>query len=287
MVQDAMTSVFRAYDRIEFPSAYLRRAVVNTAKSHERDERRHEERILRQQASSPDNRSDADLLELIAALPYRQRVVINARYWGGWSEQEIAYALACRPGTVKSLGSRALDRLRAEVEPGNRLQLIGRLRAASHSRPLESVLVRGLARRGALRGCGGEVRQARTEARIGRREHMLAHRGSPGGASILEDLLRVRHQSPRSSSGEPSPKSCSPARGRAQPVRQGRLPWALAVRRRGVATHAVDFVSRDQEPIANAHAAQPVRTDPVADRLRRRVQRFSCLRDGRKLGVGH
>jgi RNA polymerase sigma factor (sigma-70 family) len=102
VVQDAMTSVFGAYDRIQFPSAYLRRAVVNAAKSRERDERRHRKRVLRQERSAAVNRSDAELLELIAELPYRQRVVIIARYWGGWSEQEITYALGCRPGTVKS-----------------------------------------------------------------------------------------------------------------------------------------------------------------------------------------
>jgi RNA polymerase sigma-70 factor (sigma-E family) len=117
VVQDAMTSVFRAYDRIELPSAYLRRAVVNTAKSRERDERRHRERVPHEEQSPAGERSgDAELLELIAELPYRQRVVIVARYWGGWSEQEIARALGCRPGTVKSLASRALNRLRTEVQ---------------------------------------------------------------------------------------------------------------------------------------------------------------------------
>lgn len=116
VVQDAMTSVFRVYDRLSFPRAYLRRAVINTAKSRERDERRHRERLLHEERSAPENRGDGELLELIAQLPYRQRVVIVARYWGGWSEQEIARALGCRPGTVKSLASRALNRLRAEVE---------------------------------------------------------------------------------------------------------------------------------------------------------------------------
>jgi RNA polymerase sigma factor (sigma-70 family) len=117
VAQDAMTSVFRAYDRIEFPSAYLRRAVINAAKSRGRDERRHGERVLQQERSAAEDRSDTELLDLIAELPYRQRVVIVARYWGGWSEQEIAGALGCRPGTVKSLASRALNRLRTEMEP--------------------------------------------------------------------------------------------------------------------------------------------------------------------------
>lgn len=116
VVQDAMTSVFRAYDRIAWPSAYLRRSVVNATRSRARDERRHRERLLHREPLPADEPGDAALLESIAELPYRQRVVIVARYWGGWSEQEIARVLGCRPGTVKSLASRALNRLRTEVQ---------------------------------------------------------------------------------------------------------------------------------------------------------------------------
>lgn len=117
VVQDAMTAVYRSFDRIEQPGAYLRRAVVNRAKSQLRDDRRHRERLAllepkERALSSPDSK----LLELVRELPYRQRVVILARYWDGWSEADIAEALGCRPGTVKSLASRALDRLRKEVE---------------------------------------------------------------------------------------------------------------------------------------------------------------------------
>lgn len=118
VVQDAMTAVYRSFDRLRSPAAYLRRAVVNAAKSRQRDERRRRERLtlLQHQPTAASDATDAELLELIGRLPYRQRVVIVARYWGGWSEAEIAHALGCRPGTVKSLASRALDRLRAEVE---------------------------------------------------------------------------------------------------------------------------------------------------------------------------
>ncbi|GLY88181.1 hypothetical protein Airi02_061100 [Actinoallomurus iriomotensis] len=47
-------------------------------------------------------RDDADpvdgyLRDAIGVLPYRQRVVIVARYWGDWTETEIAGALGCRP----------------------------------------------------------------------------------------------------------------------------------------------------------------------------------------------
>ena len=117
VAQDAMAAVYRAFERIESPSAYLRRAVVNTARSWHRDERRHRERstLLARERRTVDAR-DAELLDAVAGLPYRQRVVIVARYWGGWSEAEIAHSLGCRPGTVKSLASRALERLRREVQ---------------------------------------------------------------------------------------------------------------------------------------------------------------------------
>jgi len=116
VAQDAMAAVYRAFERIELPGAYLRRAVVNTARSWHRDERREQERptLLARERRAVDA-GDAQLLEAIARLPYRQRVVIVGRYWGGWSEAEIANSLGCRPGTVKSLASRALNRLRCEV----------------------------------------------------------------------------------------------------------------------------------------------------------------------------
>jgi RNA polymerase sigma factor (sigma-70 family) len=118
VAQDAMAAVYCAFERIESPSAYLRRAVVNTARSWHRDERRHQERssLLARERRTVDAR-DADLLDAVARLPYRQRVVIIARYRGGWSEAEIAQSLGCRPGTVKSLASRALNRLRREAQP--------------------------------------------------------------------------------------------------------------------------------------------------------------------------
>ncbi len=116
VVQDAMTAVFRAFDRVEVPEAYLHRAVVNAAKSRHRDEHRRAERLTLLERERPlADSTDAELLDAIGRLPYRQRVVIVGRYWGGWSEAELAAALGCRPGTVKSLASRALARLRTEV----------------------------------------------------------------------------------------------------------------------------------------------------------------------------
>ena len=52
----------------------------------------------------------------VAALPPKQRAVIVLRYYEDLTEQQIADALGCSPGTVKSNASLALKSLRARME---------------------------------------------------------------------------------------------------------------------------------------------------------------------------
>ena len=51
----------------------------------------------------------------LAKLPRRQRAVMVLRYYEGFSDQEIAEVLGCRPGTVRGYASRALAALRVEL----------------------------------------------------------------------------------------------------------------------------------------------------------------------------
>ncbi|MFN2389971.1 MAG: RNA polymerase sigma factor [Actinomycetota bacterium] len=53
------------------------------------------------------------LLAALETLSERDRLVIAYRYFFDLSEAEMADALGCAPGTVKSRAARALDRLRA------------------------------------------------------------------------------------------------------------------------------------------------------------------------------
>ena len=58
---------------------------------------------------------DETLLAALDRLTERDRLVIGCRYLLELTEAETAAALGCRPGTVKSRLSRALDRLREEM----------------------------------------------------------------------------------------------------------------------------------------------------------------------------
>jgi RNA polymerase sigma-70 factor (ECF subfamily) len=58
----------------------------------------------------------ATLLEAVNRLREDDRLVIACRYFLDLGEEETASALGCARGTVKSRTSRALERLRAELE---------------------------------------------------------------------------------------------------------------------------------------------------------------------------
>lgn len=115
-VQEAFLALSRRFDVVEEPGPYLHRTIVYQCRSWVR-----RERLRRQRETDVPERwqemdlPDAQLLAAVHRLPYRQRVVIVARYWADWSEADIACALGCRQGTVKSLSSRALSQLRKEV----------------------------------------------------------------------------------------------------------------------------------------------------------------------------
>jgi RNA polymerase sigma-70 factor (sigma-E family) len=117
VVQEAFAAAHRRFAGIESPTSYLRASVVNGCRRWHRTAARDERRLRRSlPIDTVTEPVSGDLLDAVAALPYRQRAVIVLRYWADCSEQDIARALGCRPGTVKSLASRALTRLREEVE---------------------------------------------------------------------------------------------------------------------------------------------------------------------------
>jgi RNA polymerase sigma-70 factor (ECF subfamily) len=64
------------------------------------------------------------LLRAVNALREEDRIIISYRYFLDLSEEEMAVALGCPRGTVKSRLSRALARLKAELEPELRSMMV-------------------------------------------------------------------------------------------------------------------------------------------------------------------
>jgi RNA polymerase sigma-70 factor (sigma-E family) len=116
----AQTALARAYvawrrvSRADDPDAYVRRILVNASN---RRFRRH--RVTEQPGELPDLVGErAALLAALRQLPPRQRAVIVLRYWQDLTDAQIAAALGCSPGTVRSQLSRALAKLRANPALG-------------------------------------------------------------------------------------------------------------------------------------------------------------------------
>ena len=116
IVQQAFVRMYERWDRIDHPSAYLRTAVVNGARSElrKREVRRRIARRIRP-AEAPGERDY--LLDALDQLGERRRTALVLRYYADMSEQQIAQAMGVRPGTVKSLVSRGLADLRQTVKP--------------------------------------------------------------------------------------------------------------------------------------------------------------------------
>jgi RNA polymerase sigma-70 factor (sigma-E family) len=124
-VQSAFAKAYRSWRRVsraDAPEAYLRRMVVNEVLNDRRlARRRHEvssaeppERTVHE--SADEIRAHDEMWSALASLPPRQRAVLVLRYYEDLSEQQIADALGCRPGTVKSQASAALASLRSRLD---------------------------------------------------------------------------------------------------------------------------------------------------------------------------
>jgi len=114
IVQDAFARLHGRFASLDRPGGYLRTAVVNLC----RDQRRRgvlEQRESRRPAPGSLSLEASEMIDVLLHLPFKQRAVLVLRYWGDWTEAEIAEAVGCRPGNVKSLASRGLDTLRREV----------------------------------------------------------------------------------------------------------------------------------------------------------------------------
>ena len=130
--QEAVIKAHRSLHRFRSGADFrpwLLRIVANTAKNTVRGRSRRQAlavRAARDGEDEADGPSDqvlfahdlARVAEALALLREADRTVIALRYFAELSEREMADVLGRRPGTVKSRLSRALARLRSELEDG-------------------------------------------------------------------------------------------------------------------------------------------------------------------------
>jgi RNA polymerase sigma-70 factor (sigma-E family) len=123
LAQDAFVKVFGRFHDLRNRDAfwwYLRRTIVNLSRSHFR--RRRVERAWLERQHVDETHNDPDVGErerlrvALASLRAEQRAAIVLRYFEDLSEADTAQALGVAVGTVKSMVSRGMDRLRKELE---------------------------------------------------------------------------------------------------------------------------------------------------------------------------
>ncbi|GAA5000351.1 SigE family RNA polymerase sigma factor [Streptomyces siamensis] len=126
LVQTTLEQVFVAWRRVgsaDDPEAYVRRVMIN---AHSRRHRRRLKEFLapkddsgftRELPDSGDRMAQADdrgaLLKALAELPPRQREAVVLRYWEDLSETQVADAMGCSVGSVKSNAAKGIAKLRA------------------------------------------------------------------------------------------------------------------------------------------------------------------------------
>ncbi len=115
IAQDVFAEMSRRWATIERPDAYLQRALTNASSNWRRSGRTAARKLHLLVVDGDDDVRFDGLGDAVARLPFRQRAVVVLRYYADLSEAEIAVALDCRAGTVKSLSSRALAALSKEI----------------------------------------------------------------------------------------------------------------------------------------------------------------------------
>ena len=129
LLQAALAKTYLAWDKIHDRAAldaYVKRAMVNTQISWWRRRRVEEfptEDIPERATAEhlPPSELQDTVRRALDRLPQRMRAAVVLRYYEDMSEPEIADALGVSRGTVKSTVSRAVAKLRIDVELARRV----------------------------------------------------------------------------------------------------------------------------------------------------------------------
>lgn len=121
LLQSVLVTVYVKWSRVSAADsidAYVRKMLVNELLGRKRRTQRRTDRhhlIPIEPASLDDPADRLTLWSSLATLPRRQRAVLVLRYYEDLTEAQIAEALGCSRGTVKSQAHDALQKLRAQL----------------------------------------------------------------------------------------------------------------------------------------------------------------------------
>jgi RNA polymerase sigma factor (sigma-70 family) len=117
--QEAFALILPRFASLDDPAAYLRRVIINRVAERSRRSGRERLRIDLVSAGQPvvEEGPTGGLIDAIAVLPMHQRTAVVLRYWVDLNHIQIAEAMGIRPGTVRSLLSRATATLRKDITP--------------------------------------------------------------------------------------------------------------------------------------------------------------------------
>jgi RNA polymerase sigma-70 factor (sigma-E family) len=123
VLQEALVKLWFAWPRVghQAPEAYLRRVLVRlVARSARRrwwgerpTEQLPDTPVLDDATAAIDDQGELDAA--LRTLTPRQRAVVVLRYHQDLSDKQVAEVLGCPVGTVRSLASRAVARMREEL----------------------------------------------------------------------------------------------------------------------------------------------------------------------------
>jgi RNA polymerase sigma-70 factor (ECF subfamily) len=122
IAQEALARAWARWDslsKLESPEAWVYRVGLNLSRSRfrrARAERRALGRLSVPEAVTTASTAAIAVRAAVAGLPERQRAAIVLRYFADLPVAAVAEALDCAPGTVRSLTSQAIERLRHDFE---------------------------------------------------------------------------------------------------------------------------------------------------------------------------
>lgn len=115
-LQDAMVSAWRAWHKADRtnPTPWLTRIVVNQCLTHRRRASRTPETALTDREGAAAS-AERGVARVFAVLTRQQRAVVLLHYWYGYTLDQCAALMKCRPGTARSHLHRAIAALREEL----------------------------------------------------------------------------------------------------------------------------------------------------------------------------